>query len=147
MMSEVNFDKFLTIVSDEKVDSIERAKARQKRRKHLRASQRIALHILRQLDQLGWSQKKLAQQMCVSPQLVNKWVKGNENFTLETLYNLSECLNIELIEIKSIREKKEIADICSMPSSHYERTAKIIKLPVRTSITQKSPYTNQSIAR
>lgn len=109
-MSNVNLDKFLNIVSDEKVDSIERAKARQKRRKHLRASQRIALHILRQLDLLGWSQKKLAQNMGVSPQLVNKWVKGNENFTLETLYNLGECLNIELIEIKSISEDKEIAD-------------------------------------
>lgn len=146
-MSNVNLDKFLNIVSDEKVDSIERAKARQKRRKHLRASQHIALHILRQLDLLGWSQKKLAQNMGVSPQLVNKWVKGNENFTLETLYNLGECLNIELIEIKSISEDKEIADTSSMTSSHYERTAKIIKFPVRTGISQTSPYNNQPIAR
>lgn len=37
--------------------------------------------------------------MNVSPQQVNKWVKGKENFTLETLSRIEEALEIDLLAI------------------------------------------------
>lgn len=62
-------------------------------------SQLIALRILRAIRRDGISQKQLAERMGVSPQVVNKWVKGNENFTLETIEKIERALGIELIEI------------------------------------------------
>ena len=63
----------------------------------LRVSQDIAFDILERLDDLNWTQKDLADKMGVSPQYVNKLVKGSENLTLETLVKLQTILNIPLL--------------------------------------------------
>ena len=65
----------------------------------LRKSAAIALRILDALDELNWNKAKLAQEMGVSPQQVSKYVKGEENFKLETLCNLEKVLGIELVTI------------------------------------------------
>lgn len=39
--------------------------------------------------------------MKVKPQQVNKWVKGRENFTIETLATLSEVLGFDLITVSN----------------------------------------------
>jgi len=65
----------------------------------LRKSAAIALRILDALDELNWKKAKLAQEMGVSPQQVSKYVKGEENFKLETLCNLEKVLGIELVTI------------------------------------------------
>jgi ribosome-binding protein aMBF1 (putative translation factor) len=65
----------------------------------LRKSAAIALRILDALDELNWKKVKLAQEMGVSPQQVSKYVKGEENFKLETLCNLEKVLGIELVTI------------------------------------------------
>jgi ribosome-binding protein aMBF1 (putative translation factor) len=65
----------------------------------LRKSQLIALKILRTLRSEGISQKNLAKEMQVSPQQVSKWVKGSENFTLETIDKLEHVLKIKLVEV------------------------------------------------
>ena len=59
----------------------------------------IALRILDALEELNWKKAKLAQEMGVSPQQVSKYVKGEENFKLETLCNLEKVLGIELVTI------------------------------------------------
>jgi ribosome-binding protein aMBF1 (putative translation factor) len=71
----------------------------------LRKSAAIALRILDALDELNWKKAKLAQEMGVSPQQVSKYVKGEENFKLETLCNLEKVLGIELVTILQIDEK------------------------------------------
>lgn len=96
-----NKEKFLALVSEEKSSTLERMAARKKSRTATRLSKRIALLILSRLDQLGWSQKQLAETMGISPQLVNRWVKGKENFTLETIGNISETLSIQLISVNT----------------------------------------------
>jgi transcriptional regulator with XRE-family HTH domain len=48
---------------------------------------------------LNWKKAKLAQEMGISPQQVSKYVKGEENFKLETLCNLEKVLGIELVTI------------------------------------------------
>ena len=71
----------------------------------LRKSAAIALRILDALDELNWKKAKLALEMGVSPQQVSKYVKGEENFKLETLCNLEKVLGIELVTILQKEEE------------------------------------------
>ena len=65
----------------------------------LKRSSKIAFRILCELDEQGISQKELASRMDVSPQYVNKIVKGKENLSLETIWKLEEALGISLISV------------------------------------------------
>ena len=70
-------------------------------------SAKIAVLILRTLRKnrekniFPNSQKDLADIMRVSPQQVNKLVKGRENLTIETISRLSEALNISLFNFQT----------------------------------------------
>ena len=101
-----NKEKFLALVSAEETKTIERAKARLAQKNYTKISNQIAFEILERLDELHWKQKDLAEKMGVTPQQVSKWVKGNENFTLETLGKLSDVLGIELIQVPRVKEPK-----------------------------------------
>lgn len=92
-------EKFLALASSEETDTVERAKARLARGRYTRVSKKIAIRILIRLDELGWRQVDLAKKMNVSPQQVSKWVKGKENFKLETISNLGSVLGIDLISV------------------------------------------------
>ncbi len=63
----------------------------------LRESQNIALKVLDKLDEIGWSQRKLAIEMGVSPQQITKIVKVQENLTLEPQIKLQNILNIPIL--------------------------------------------------
>lgn len=58
---------------------------RRMNKKWLKRSFQIAIAILKKLKETGISQKKLAEEMGVSPQYVNKIVKGHKNLTLDTI--------------------------------------------------------------
>jgi transcriptional regulator with XRE-family HTH domain len=70
---------------------------RKANKKWLNLSAKIALRILDELDDKSMSQAALARAMGVSPQQVNKILKGRENLTLETICKLEEALNIKLV--------------------------------------------------
>ncbi|WP_409021341.1 helix-turn-helix domain-containing protein [Dyadobacter sp. CY261] len=38
--------------------------------------------------------------MHVAPQTVNSWVKGNSNFTIETIVRIEEVLGVEFIGVR-----------------------------------------------
>ena len=82
-----------------------KAEYRQKNKDWLRRSAKIAVLILHKLDQNRseskhpTSQKDLAEVLGISPQQVNKIVKGNENLTLETISRLEKALSMQLIEV------------------------------------------------
>lgn len=122
-----NREKFLKLVTEDNSNTLEWAKERQKNRKLERFSQRIALAILRRLDDINWSQTKLADAMGVSKQQVNKWVKGGENFTIDTILKIEDALDIKLIDIP------EPSDEISMMQQ-----TEILELPY------EQPYTNLS---
>lgn len=90
-------EKFLEVVSKEKSTSLENTRIRVKNREVIREAQYIAMKVLDQLEELGWSQRKLAEALKVSPQQVNKIAKGSENLTLETLVKLQNVLKISLL--------------------------------------------------
>lgn len=87
----------MKLVSNKPNDALKKSEERIKNRSWRKISRKIALQILDKMDELGWSQKKLAEHMEVSPQYVNKLVKGKENLTLETLVKLQNILGITLL--------------------------------------------------
>lgn len=68
-------------------------------------SARIAIKILRVLREKKMTQVQLAELLAVSPQHINKILKGQENLTLETIGKLETALGIELITIIKSDEK------------------------------------------
>lgn len=101
-----NKENFLSLVSSANNETIEGIRFREENKAWLRESKRIAFKVLKALKEQGLSQKDLAQQMGVSPQYVNKLVKGKENFTLETQVKLQDILDVPLLA--SYYEEREI---------------------------------------
>lgn len=136
-----NKEKFLALVSKEKTDTLEKNSERIKNRAMLRESQKIAIKVLKKLEETGWSQKDLANAMNVSPQQVNKIVKGQENLTLETQIRLQNILGIPVLasfyeekadragEFILIVEKslQQFETVVGQVSDNYQ-AAKIIKM-------------------
>lgn len=71
----------------------------------LKKSAQVAVKILRSLREKKMTQVQLAELLTVSPQQVNKILKGRENLTLETITRLESVLGIELITILKSDEK------------------------------------------
>lgn len=65
----------------------------------LKKSSAIALRILEELDNRGWSQAELAREMKVERQMVNKIIKGGEKLNLETITKIEDALGIQLMVI------------------------------------------------
>ena len=91
--------KLETVISKEESQWHKDAQFRFENRAWLKRSQMVALCILRSLREQGLSQKDLAGKIGVSPQVVNRWVKGTENFTFETISKLEEALHIEILHV------------------------------------------------
>ena len=102
-----NKEKFLALVSEHDNSVLEQIEWRIENRSWLNRSQAVALKILRTLREKGLNQKELAERLNVSPQQVNKWVKGNENFTFETIAKIEKALNIKLMSISGFETKLE----------------------------------------
>lgn len=62
-------------------------------------AQLIALEVLEILDERNITQKMFAEQLGVSAQAVNKWLRGKENFTIETIAKMENTLGIRLLSI------------------------------------------------
>ena len=54
--------------------------------------------MLEKMDELGLTQKQLAEQMGCSQQYVSKVLKGQENLSLETMSKIEACLNISILQ-------------------------------------------------
>lgn len=95
----VTVDKELSVLEQHEVktDWKEKAQWRRENRRWLKYSGFIALKVMNRLDELGLSQKDLAERMACSPQYVSKLLRGSENLTLDTISKLEECLDIDLV--------------------------------------------------
>jgi ribosome-binding protein aMBF1 (putative translation factor) len=94
-------EKLSNLASDRPSDWKAKTKYRRENREWLRKSAAIAVQVLDALKAQDLSQKDLAERMNVSPQQVNKIVKGQENLTLETISNLEIALGIQIIDEKA----------------------------------------------
>ena len=98
-MSETNLDRLNKIVSKETSNWSEKARWRSENSDWLEDSFKVALIVLRSLRSQKISQKELAERMNVTPQQVNKIVKGKENLSLETLNKLKRALGVDIFKI------------------------------------------------
>jgi transcriptional regulator with XRE-family HTH domain len=129
------------IVSKEPSKWLEDAQYREDNRKWLRRSQYVAIAILRTIRARGISQKALADQMGVSAQQINKWCKGGENFTFETIAKLEEALNIELISVvgddwEEVMKKRAVVKKEIVPDSPEYNT---VSTAIKESILVQEP--------
>jgi len=109
-----NKEKFLELVEEKDNSILKEIKWRKDNRDMLRESQNIAFKVLIRLNELNWSQKDLAEAMKVSPQQINKIVKGAENMTIETQVKIQTILNIPILASyieKQQLEKENILNI------------------------------------
>lgn len=103
-------DKLKQLESKETSSWLEEAKSRQENKVWRRRSFQIAVRILREIRAQrpvnGMTQKVLAEAMGVTPQYINKVVKGKENLTLETISKIEAVLGIQLIGISGTASMK-----------------------------------------
>jgi len=73
-------EEYLDKIAHLESTAVTMAKERIKNREWLKESQQLAVKILLRLDDLGLSQKSLAEELGVSAQYVNRLLKGKEKF-------------------------------------------------------------------
>lgn len=108
---------FKSLVTEEKPDTVSINRERITNRARLRESQQIALKVLDKLNELNWSQRKLAREMGVSPQQITKIVKGTENLTLATQVKLQEVLDIPILATYYERKNENISKTIKLKHS------------------------------
>lgn len=115
-----NKEKFIALVSPETTNTVAKNRDRIKNRAMLRESQNIALKVLEKLEEIRWSQRKLAKEMGVTPQQITKIVKGQENLTLETQIKLQSILKIPILAsyYENI-EEKSVSEVAITKTERY----------------------------
>lgn len=76
----------------------EAAEWRRANRNWLRRSQTVAMKMLDKMEEMNWTQQKVAQMLGCSQQYVSKIVKGGENLTLEMLSKIEETMGIKIFD-------------------------------------------------
>jgi DNA-binding Xre family transcriptional regulator len=95
----------------------EDAKFYRNNKEWLDRSANIAIKILstlrhnRKENRFPNTQKDLAEIMNITPQQVNKMVKGTENLTLETISRVEKALDIQLIDIHNEPKKVVLTEM------------------------------------
>lgn len=102
-LMDTKLEKLNSIASKKQSDWLKEAEERAGnaiwRDKSVKIAIRVLHEIRKQKDINGMTQKKLASKMGVTPQYINKVVKGQENLTLETISKLEKVLGISLLEV------------------------------------------------
>lgn len=76
----------------------ENAEWRSANKSWLRYSQRIAMMMLDKMEELGLTQKSVAERMGCSQQYISRVLKGTENLSIETISKIEEALGLEILE-------------------------------------------------
>lgn len=75
----------------------EKAEWRLANKSWLRYSREIAMQMRERMEELGLSQKALAEKMGCSQQYISKVLKGRENLSIETISKIEEALELEIL--------------------------------------------------
>ena len=76
----------------------EEERRRAKEEGWLRYSRKIAIKIAMAMKQQNISRQDLAERMGCSPQYISRLLKGEENFSLETICKLENALNVPIFQ-------------------------------------------------
>ena len=75
----------------------EKAEARRANKPWLRFSQQVAIAMLDRMEQLGLTQKKLAELMGCSQQYISTVLKGRENLSIATIFKIEDALQLHIL--------------------------------------------------
>ena len=64
----------------------------------LRYSQRIAMMMLDRIEELGLTQKAVADRMGCTQQYVSRLLKGTENLSIETISKIETALGLHILD-------------------------------------------------
>jgi transcriptional regulator with XRE-family HTH domain len=105
-------DKLNEFVSPDTSKWHEKALFREANRDWMNKSAKIAIRILREIrvqkEKNNMSQKVLAEMLDVSPQYINKVIKGQENLSLDTICKIEKVLGIVLVEVPSFEVTQSV---------------------------------------
>lgn len=91
-----NKEKYLQIIAERDSKAVIEAKKRIEEREWSDQATIIAIKISTELKKLGWTGRKLADKLNVSPQYVSKLLKGNEKFGFDILVKIQKILSIPI---------------------------------------------------
>ncbi|HOF21100.1 MAG TPA: helix-turn-helix transcriptional regulator [Bacteroidales bacterium] len=144
-MKDTAKNKLNKYISRESLDWMAQADYYEINKDWLNKSALIAIKILSTLRSQSITQKALADSMGVTPQYINKVVKGYENLSLETICKIERSLGISLISVPSYESSQVILDSFStVPFS----IPKIESKPIgskKTEYNSESKYQPQEI--
>lgn len=103
-------DKINGYILKEPSNWMEQADQYENNKDWLDKSALIAIKILSTLRDQSTSQKSLAENIGVSPQYINKVVKGQENLSLETICKIEKSLGITLVAVPIYENSQVILD-------------------------------------
>lgn len=138
--------EFKDLISNETSKVHELMAFRKANKAWLKKSMLIAIAVLKVLREQKISQVELAEAMKVTPQYVNKILKGNENLTLETITKLEGILKINLISIESYHYKVDAVLPIGLPRmlnrNDYKQLTKATKTEERKSFNAETDNKN-----
>lgn len=145
-----NREKFKKLLSNKQSDWLEKENWRIANKAWLDNSAKIAIKIGSALEIKNISQKSLAEKMGVTPQYVSKMLKGEENFTLETISKLETILSVNLIDVPFYKAAVEYKVIYNTDYNIevLSSTQKLEKIDLQyRSVNIEKPYCNDYISK
>jgi ribosome-binding protein aMBF1 (putative translation factor) len=141
-------NKLEALVSKTPSKWIEESNKRFEDKEGLRYSQQVAVRILRTLREKKLSQKDLADLLNVTPQTVNKWVKGSENFGFFTIGKIEKALDIKLMHIYEnnnsvVLSSSNVITISNQLHSYLNKIEETMKADKETKDIPLNTYINE----
>lgn len=131
-------NKLKSRISNKKSSWLKQAEFYEKNKEWLDKSALIAMNILRHLRANKITQKDLAESLNVSPQYVNKIVKGKENLSLETITKIERLLDLKLVEVHKYEEVTELGGIIATTTITNTTTASVTESSIPKSKASQS---------
>lgn len=145
MTEKEKLEKFAQFVSDTPSNWFEKLEYLTANKSWLDRSAQIAISVLEALKEKKLTQKDLAKKMNVSAQQVNKILKGQQNFTFETINKLEVALNISLIEVVNFKAVSEIKTSALQIKSISKSINEEFKMPVSANNNSQPQKTNMRV--
>ncbi len=83
----------------------------------------IVVRVNELIEQKGWTQKELAEKMGKKPSEINRWLKGEHNFTLRSIAKLEAELGEPILAVYTNKEHTKNNGTISAKSDTQEMKA------------------------
>ncbi len=136
-------NKLKGLISEKPSSWIQDAEYYDSNKEWLDKSALIAVKILSALRNQSLSQKDLADKINVSPQYINKVLKGGENLSLATICKIEKSLSITLIEVPSYQSSQVIAGSFEYYPQMISRNNSLLLGSEKKEYNPESNYSNK----